>query len=99
DKKTLAGVRNRKLGFVFQGFNLLARTTATENVELPTLYAQLPKEERRERARKAREMVGLADRMEHSPAQLSWGEQQRGAIACALLERPSILLAGEPSGT
>jgi putative ABC transport system ATP-binding protein len=97
-KHDLAGIRNQRLGFVFQGFNLIARTTALENVALPTLYSRMTNAERTKRATDALALVGLADRADHFPSQMSGGQQQRVAIARALVNRPAILLADEPTG-
>jgi len=98
DQDQRALLRRHFIGFVFQGFNLLSRTTALENVELPLIYRRVPTDERRRRATRALELVGLGDRAGHTSAQLSGGQQQRVAIARALVTEPSLLLADEPTG-
>ena len=98
DKNELAEIRNKMLGFIFQQYNLLPKLTLLENVEVPLMYAGVPKSERHERARLALELVGLGDKVKHKPNQLSGGQQQRASIARALVGEPAVILADEPTG-
>jgi putative ABC transport system ATP-binding protein len=98
DDKRAARVRSERIGFVFQAFNLLSRSTAVQNVELPLIYGRVGRQERRRRALEALDAVGLADRAEHLPSQLSGGQQQRAALARAIVTQPAVLMADEPTG-
>ena len=98
DENALAKIRSEKIGFVFQSFNLIAKMTAEENIELPLIYQGIPKAERQERVKAALESVGLSKRSKHLPTEMSGGQQQRAAIARALVTRPSLILADEPTG-